>query len=143
MACRLAVVLGLLPAGCATTKVPISAGAIHQLRVEEFHAGPEEHLIVSGIYFNGKLAVGTITTSLKDRCLLIEAFSARPSRRSSGKINLRIPITYQFDKVAFGTPQDVIWRHPLPRVDGEPRKERLQLDLFHKACEDSRGFLAR
>src|SRR5687768_773782 len=126
MACLFATVIGLLPAGCATTKAPISARSIHQLKVREFHAGPEEHLIVSGIYFNGKLAVGTITTSLKDRCLLIEAFSTRPSRKSSGKINLKIPISYQFDSVAFGTPQDVIWRHPMSRVDGKPRKEGLQ-----------------
>lgn len=101
---------------------------MHQLRVEEFHDGPEEHLIVSGVYFSGKWGVGTITTSLKDRCLLIEAFSARPSRKSSGKINLKIPITYQFDRVAFGTPQDVIWRHPMSRVDRKPRKEGLHPD---------------
>src|SRR5687768_18575069 len=79
--CLFSTVIGLLPAGCATTKDPISARSIHQLKVREFHAGPVEHLIVSVIYFNGKLAVVTITSSLKERCLFIDAFSTRLSRK--------------------------------------------------------------
>jgi hypothetical protein len=80
------------------------------LGVQEFQSDNQLHLTISGVYFNSAKALGETKTFVKDDCLVVEAYSKLPSKTSSGSLNLTFPVDARVNAVAFGTPEDVIWR---------------------------------
>ena len=96
--------------GCNATRPPLTLRAIPGLKVQEFQRDNQLHLKISGAYFNGARALGVPDTFMQDDCLVVRVYSELATRKSSGLLDVTLPVDARVNTVAFGTPEDVIWR---------------------------------